>query len=153
MAALVSIADFQGYLNTTFADGELTQAQAVLEGISDLARGVSGQQWPDAPTGVPGDVKQVVKLASKRHLDFLAKDSTLKSEGMGPFSYGYFDTPEEFFTRGELGVLQRFRTKSGLFTIGSSRGETASYDSFWYEDNPFLPEYVDQFHPVPPIPW
>lgn len=153
MAALVSVADFQSYLNITFSGGDLAQAEAVLDGVSELARGVSGQPWPDAPVGVPGDVKQVVKLASKRHLDLLKKDSTVKSEGMGPFSAAYFDNPEDHFTRGELGILQRFRTKSGLFTIGTSRGETASYESWWYEDNPFLPEYVDQFHSPPPILW
>lgn len=153
MAALVSIEDLQAYMKLTFSGDDLDQAEAVLIGVSALARAISGQAWSDAPASVPEDVQAVVKLATKRLLERLGRDESVKSDAMGPFSVTYFDNPDELFTRGELGILRRFRTKSGLFTIGSSRGETAYYDDWWLTDNPFLEEWVDQFHPIPEIPW
>jgi hypothetical protein len=92
-------------------------------------------------------------LAAKRLLERLDQSENVKTEQMGPFSVTYVDSPADLFTRGELGVLRRFRTQSGLFTIGSSRGETTRFDDWWSTDNPFLPEWVDQFHDVPPLRW
>ena len=153
MAALVSVADLQAYMKVTFSGADLTQANAVLIGVSAIARAVSGQAWSDAPSNVPEDVQAVVKLATKRLLERLARDESVQSKTKGPFSVSYFDNPEELFTRGELGILRRFRTQSGLFTIGSSRGETTRYNDWWLTDNPYLEEWVDQFHEVPDIPW
>lgn len=153
MAALVSIEDLQAYMKLTFSGDDLDQADAVLIGVSALARAISGQSWPDAPASVPEDVQAVVKLATKRLLERLATNESVQSRTKGPFSVSYFENPEELFTRGEMGILRRFRTKSGLFTIGSSRGETTCFNDWWLTDNPYLPEYVDQFHEVPSIPW
>lgn len=152
MGALVSVSDLQAFMKRTFNGDDLAQASAVLVGVSALARAAAGQGWPAAPTNVPEDVQAVVKLATKRLLERLDQSENVKSENMGPFAVTYGDSPTDMFTPGELGILRRFRTKSGLFTIGSSRGERAYFNDWWLTDNPFLPEWVDQFHEIPPFP-
>lgn len=144
MAALVSIADFQTFMKTTFTGDDLDQAILVLAGISGLARAVAGRPWPLAPTDVPDDVQVVVMLGAKRMLHKLGRDESVRTEEMGPFAVTYFDNPDDLFTKGELGILRRFRTKSGLFTIGSSRGETARCDDWWHVDNPFRLEWENE---------
>lgn len=152
MAALVSITDLQAFCKRTFTGDDLTQAVDVLSGISALARAVAGQSWSAAPSDVPDDVQAVVKMATKRLLERLAQSENLKTDAMGPFSSTFVDSPENVFNKGELDFLRRFRTKSGLFTIDTTRGERARYDDFWLTDNPYLPEWVDQFHAIPPLP-
>lgn len=152
MAVLVSITDLQAFMKRTFAGDDLAQANSALVNVCALARAVAGRSWPAAPTDVPPDVQAVVMLATKRLLERLDQSENVKTEAMGPFAVTYIDSPNDLFTKGELGILRRFRTKSGLFTIGSSRGERARYSSWWYTDNPYLPEWVDQFHEIPPFP-
>lgn len=152
MAALVSLTDLQAFMKRTFTADDLTQASAALVGISSMARAVAGQSWPAAPASVPEDVQAVVKMATKRLLERLDQEENVKTDGMGPFAVTFIDSPDDVFTKGELGLLRRFRTVNGLFTIGSSRGEHTHFDDFWLTDNPFLPEYVDQFHEIPLLP-
>lgn len=152
MAALVSITDLQAFMKRTFAGDDLAQANLALVNVCALARAVAGRSWPAAPTDVPPDVQAVVMLATKRLLERLDQSENVKTEAMGPFAVTYVDGPDDMFTKGELGILRRFRTKSGLFTIGSSRGEHTYFNDWRLTDNPFLPEWVDQFHEIPPLP-
>lgn len=146
MAALVTVADFSDFLGRALTGAEATQAGAVLVAVSALARAVAGQGWPSAPANVPEDVQAVVKLAARRMFSRLGREDGVKSEDMGPFSVTYSeDGPGDVFLPGELAILRRFRTKSGLSVIGSSRGELTRYDDWWETDNPFLPEWVDQY--------
>ncbi|OMC55376.1 hypothetical protein A5747_13365 [Mycobacterium sp. IS-836] len=152
MTTLATITDLQAFMKRTFAGDDLTQAQSALVNVSALARAVAGRVWPAAPADVPQDVQAVVMLATKRLLERLDQEENVQSENMGPFGVTYVDNPDDLFTKGEQQILRRFRTKSGLFTIGSTRGEQSFYDDWWYTDNPYLPEWVDQFHPIPPLP-
>jgi hypothetical protein len=152
MSTLVSVSDFQAFMKRTFAGDDLTQVHSALVNVSSLARVAAGRSWPAAPTDVPQDVQAVVMMATKRLLERLDQSENVQSENMGPFAVTYVANPDDLFTKGEMGLLRRFRTKSGLFTIGSTRGERAFYDDWWYTDNPYLPEWVDQFHPIPPFP-
>ncbi|OLT94287.1 hypothetical protein BKG58_01250, partial [Mycobacteroides abscessus subsp. abscessus] len=140
-----TVSDFGVFLGRTLAGAEAAQAEAVLVGVSAWARAVAGQGWPAAPASVPEDVQAVVKLAARRMLSQLKREDGVKSEDMGPFGVTYSDSPGDVFLPGELAILRRFRTKSGLSVIGSSRGELTRYDDWWETDNPFLPEWVDQF--------
>jgi hypothetical protein len=152
MAALVTITDLQAFMARTFAGDDLAQVNIALVNVSALARAVAGRAWPAAPTNVPQDVQAVVMLATKRLLERLEQSENVQSENMGPLGVTYVDNPDDLFTKGEQQILRRFRTKSGLFTIGSTRGERACYDDWWFTDNPYLPEWVDQFHQIPPLP-
>ena len=126
MADLASVSDLEKLMQRTFSGSGLDQAEMVVSSVSAWARSVSGQDWPDAPTGVPSDVKYVVLAASRRTL---RNPDGVVSESMGPFSKSYDKPPTDFFTKAELAILKRYRPKTakgGLFTIGFSRGEEAA---------------------------
>lgn len=124
MTNLASVADLQALMNRTFSDedGSLAQANSVLTIISSWARVASGQEWPDAPAGVPQDVVSVVLTASRRDLGTVDGKSVL-IDTMGPFGVTYGAAPEGFFSPAETAILSRFRRAGGLFTIGTTRGE------------------------------
>lgn len=126
MNSLASVADLQVLMKRTFTGSDLDQAEMVVATVSAWARAVSGQDWPDAPSGVPSDVKYVVLAASRRSL--INPDGVV-SESMGPFSKTYDKPPRDFFTVAELALLKRYRPKSnnGLFTVGFTRGEKVNY--------------------------
>lgn len=126
MAELASVDDLQVLMKRTFSGADFDQAEMVVSTVSAWARAVSGQGWPDAPTGVPSDVRYVVLAASRR---VLRNPDGVVSESMGPFSKSYDKPPAEFFTQAELSILKRYRPKAGsggLFTIGFTRGEKAN---------------------------
>lgn len=126
MADLASVDDLQVLMKRTFSGADLDQAEMVVATVSAWARAVSGQSWPDAPTGVPSDVKYVVLAASRRTL---RNPDGVVSESMGPFSKTYEKPPVNFFSTAELAILKRYRPKvssGGLFTIGFTRGEVAN---------------------------
>ncbi|WP_207760580.1 hypothetical protein [Mycolicibacterium sphagni] len=109
-------------MSKTFAEGsdELAQAELVLAIVSSWARVVSGQSWPDAPTGVPDDVRAVVLQASRRELK---NPDRVISRQMGPFNVTFSSPPDGFFYPAELAILKRFRRSGGLRTVSVSRGE------------------------------
>lgn len=126
MADLASVDDLQVLIKRTLSGADLDQAEMVVSTVSAWARAVSGQAWPDAPTGVPSDVKYVVLAACRR---YLRNPDGVVSESMGPFSKSYDKPPTNFFTPAELAILKRYRPKAGaggLFTIGFTRGEVAN---------------------------
>lgn len=122
MAGLASIEDLQTLMSQTFAGDDLAQAQLVLDIVSSWARVVSGRAWPDAPTGVPDDVRAVVLQASRRELK---NPDRVISRQMGPFNVQYSQPPDGFFYPAELAILKRFKrgASGGLYTVGTSRGE------------------------------
>lgn len=131
MADLASVDALQVLMKRTLTGDDLAQANLVLQIVSSWARGVSGQAWPDAPTGVPGDVVGVVLTASRR--DLLAPDPRVTSETMGPFAVTYGPPPDGFFLPAELAILRKFSGRpAGLFTISMSRGDvpTAFTDGY-----------------------
>lgn len=133
MGDLASVDDLEKLMGRTFSGTDLDQAEMVVSAVSAWARAVSGQEWPNAPTGVPSDVKYVVLAASRRTL---RNPDGVISESMGPFSKSYDKAPVNFFTSAELAILKRYRpkvTSGGLFTIGFTRGETG---------NPKAPGYL-----------
>lgn len=121
MAGLASVSDLQTLMKTTFSGDDLDQASLVLNIVSSWVRVVSGQLWPDAPSGVPYDVIGVVLAASRRELK--NPDGAIASKAKGPFSVTYSAPPPDFFTPAELAILKRFRRSAGLRTIGTTRGE------------------------------
>lgn len=126
MADLASVDDLQVLIKRTLSGADLDQAEMVVSTVSAWARAVSGQAWPDAPTGVPSDVKYVVLAACRR---YLRNPDGVVSESMGPFSKSYDKPPTNFFTPAELAILKRYRPKAGaggLFTVGFTRGEVAN---------------------------
>lgn len=126
MADLASVDDLQVLMKRTFSGADLDQAEMVIATVSAWARAVSGQSWPDAPTGVPSDVRYVVLAASRRSI---RNPDGVVSESMGPFSKTYDKPPSNFFSQAELAILKRYRPKTssgGLFTIGFTRGEKAN---------------------------
>ena len=125
MADLASVDDLQVLMKRTLVGGDLDQAEMVVSTVSAWARAVSGQSWPDAPTGVPSDVMYVVLSASRRTLK---NPDGVTAESMGPFSKTYDKPPTNFFTPAELAILKRYRAKAsnGLFTIGFTRGEVGN---------------------------
>lgn len=135
MANLASVEDLQKLMRRTFAEGEdLDQADSVLTIVSAWARSLSGQAWPDAPTGVPADVQGVVLTACRR--DLRNPDGSIVAKAKGPFSVQYKQAPDGFFTEPELSILRRFKSKAGgLFTVGTTRGERAGrLPAFLYWD-------------------
>lgn len=131
MVALASVDDLAILMKRTFSGDDLAQATLVLTIVSSWARGVSGQSWPDAPTGVPQDVIGVVLTASRREL--LHPDPLITGETMGPFAVTYGTPPDGFFTPAELAILRKFSGRpAGLFTISMSRGDvpTAYTDGY-----------------------
>lgn len=119
---LASVEQLQALMNRTFSGGDLDQANSVLTIISSWARVASGQEWPDAPDGVPQDVVSVVLTASRRDLGTVDGKSVLM-DNMGPFSATYGAAPAGFFSPAEMAILGRFRKAGGLFTISTTRGE------------------------------
>jgi hypothetical protein len=145
MADLASVDDLATLMKLApFTGIDLDQATLVIQIVSAWARGVSGQAWPDAPTGVPPDVRAVVLTASRRELNNPDKVIT---ETMGPFNVTYSTPPDGFFTPAELAILRRFAGRpAGLFTISMSRGDvptafTDGYLSFGDGGEP-LPYYA-----------
>lgn len=138
MADLASVDDLATLMKRTFSGTDLDQAEMVVSAVSAWARAVSGQSWPDAPTGVPSDVKYVVLAASRRTL---RNPDGVVSESMGPFSKSYDKPPSDFFAPAELAILKRYRPKvssGGLFTIGFTRGEEANprmMGHLWFNDD------------------
>ena len=136
MADLASVEDLEILMKRTFSGADLDQAEMVLASVSAWARSVSGQSWPDA-AGVPSDVRYVVLAASRRTL---RNPDNVTAESMGPFSKNYDKPPREFFAPAELAILKRYRpkAKSGLFTVGFSRGEKLNSrfagHLFWHRD-------------------
>lgn len=120
MTSLVSIEDLQTLTKTEYADDDLTQAELVLEIVSAWARVLSGRPWPDAPVGVPDDVRAVVLQAARREL---ANPEKVISRSMGPFSVTFSTPPDGFFYPAELAILKRFRKANGLRTMSVTRGE------------------------------
>lgn len=143
MADLASVDDLATLMKRTFSGDDQAQACLVLGFVSSWARVVSGQQWPDAPTGVPPGVVAVVLTASRRELNNPDKVIT---ETMGPFNVTYSTPPDGFFSIPELAILRRFSGRpAGLFTISMSRGEipTAYTDGYLTMDGggELLPYY------------
>lgn len=138
MGDLASVDDLEKLMGRTFSGADLDQAEMVVSAVSAWARSVSGQQWSDAPTGVPSDVKYVVLAASRRTL---RNPDGVTSESMGPFSKSYDKAPVNFFTHAELAILKRYRRKAasgGLFTIGFNRGEDQNLQApgyLWMDDD------------------
>ena len=125
MAGLVGIADLQTLMKTTFSGDAEEQAELVLSIVSSWARVVSGQSWPDAPAGVPDDVKAVVLQASRRELK---NPDRVITRQMGPFNYTYSAPPDGFFYPAEVALLKRFKRSGGLGVVGSTRGEEGRPD-------------------------
>lgn len=159
MTDLASVADLELLMKRTFTGADLDQADMVLSAVSAWARAVSGQEWPDAPVGVPSDVKYVVLAATRR---VLTNPDGVVSESMGPFSKTYEKQPVDFFMPAEVAILKRYRPSprlnSGLFTVGFSRGERATpfvnyvrfgsdgekFPCFWQGD----PGYIEEVDPL-----
>lgn len=120
MAGLASIDDLQTLMSTDFSGDASEQAELVLSIVSSWARAVSGQSWPDAPAGVPDDVRAVVLQASRREL---RNPDRVITRAMGPFSVTYSQPPDGFFYPAELAILKRFRRSGGLRVVGTTRGE------------------------------
>lgn len=125
MAGLVSVDDLKTLMKVDFAGDELEQAELVLTIVSSWARVVSGQQWPDAPAGVPDDVRAVVLQASRRELK---NPDRVISRQMGPFNVSYSSPPDGFFYPGEMAILRRFRRSGGLRVLATGRSEQACPD-------------------------
>jgi hypothetical protein len=125
MADLASVDDLARLMKRAFSGSDLDQAEMVVATVSAWARAVSGQIWPNAPTGVPSDVMYVVLSASRRTL---RNPDGVVSEAMGPFSKSYDKPPADFFSPAEIAILKRYRAKgnNGLFTVGFSRGEVGN---------------------------
>lgn len=121
MADLASVNDLQVLMKRTFSSDDLAQANLVLMIVSSWARVASGQDWPDAPAGVPQDVVSVVLTASRREILF---PDRITQETMGPFAVTYADPPPGFWLPGEAAILKRFRKSAGMFVVSSGRGET-----------------------------
>lgn len=125
MNPLASVADLERLMKRTFSGADLDQVDILLDAVSAWARTVSGQEWLEAPVGVPSDVMYVVLAATRR---VLVNPDGVTQESMGPFSKSYDKPPKDFFTNAELAILKRYRPKSGgggLFTVGFTRGEKA----------------------------
>lgn len=117
---LATVEQLQTLMSTVFSGDELGQAELVLNIVSSWARVVSGQSWPDAPTGVPEDVGYVVLQATRRELK--NPDRVITRE-MGPFNVTYSAPPDGFFYPAELAILKRFRRSGGLRTVATTRGD------------------------------
>lgn len=126
MSSLVSIQDLQALMKVDFTGDALEQAQLVLDMASSWARVVSGRAWPDAPTGVPDDVRAVVLQAARREL---TNPEKIIERSMGPFSVKFSAPPDGFFSPAELAILKRFRKSQGLMTMGVTRGEEGRPDA------------------------
>lgn len=120
MSGLVSVSDLQTFMGREFSGDAEQQAELVLGVVSSWARVVSGQSWPDAPAGVPDDVRSVVLLAASRELK---NPDKVISRQMGPFSVRFSDPPDGFFFPAELAILRRFRRSGGLRVVSTTRGE------------------------------
>lgn len=124
-------------MGKTLSGDAATRAQAVIDIVSAWARGVSGQRWSDAPSGVPDDVRAVVLQASRREL---TNPERFKTREMGPFKAGYGDPPDGMFYPGELSILRRFKGGS-LRAIETTRGEeyrpAVGYLKFGDSNEPF----------------
>lgn len=120
MAGLASVEELQTLMSQTFEGDDLEQAELVLGIVSSWARVVSGRAWPDAPSGVPDDVRAVVLQASRRELK---NPDRVISRQMGPFNVQYSQPPDGFFYPAEEAILKRFRRSGGLMTVSTSRGE------------------------------
>ena len=155
MAGLASVDDLQTLMQTVFTGDASEQAELVLGIVSSWARVVSGQLWPDAPSGVPDDVRAVVLQASRREL---RNPDRVISRDMGPFSVTYSAPPAGFFYPAELAILKRFgRGFGGLRTVSTTRGEEGRPDAgflqFGEGDGLFMafgpddPGYDEAIHP------
>lgn len=120
MAGLASIDDLQILMKSVFVGDDQEQAQLVIDIVSSWARVASGQSWPDAPVGVPDDVRAVVLQASRREL---RNPDRVITRQMGPFNVQFSQPPEGFFYPAELAILKRFKRSGGLRTVGTTRGE------------------------------
>lgn len=120
MAGLASIDDLATLMSTVLEGDVQEQAQLVLGIVSSWARVVSGQSWPDAPAGVPDDVRAVVLQASRRELK---NPDRVITRSMGPFSSTYAAPPDGFFYPAEVAILKRFKRSGGLRVVGTTRGE------------------------------
>lgn len=130
MTSLASVDDLGVLMKRVFTGDDEDQAAMVLAIVSSWARVASGQSWPDAPTGVPDDVRYVVLAASRREL---TNPDRVISKTKGPFSVTYDKMPAGFFSKAEMAILGRFKGVSGGFrTLSTTKGDEATAASYGF---------------------
>jgi hypothetical protein len=135
MADIADLEALQARLGRTLTGADVARAEAVLSDVSALARGVAGQEWPDAPTGVPADVIAVVLAAARRGVE---NPEGWISQTMGPLSAtrAAAMVTGEVFTAAELAILRRARPRTGLWTLVTTRGDRDAETGFVADSRP-----------------
>ncbi|MCA1191620.1 hypothetical protein [Saccharopolyspora sp. 6V] len=108
---------------------EAVRANAALEDASGFVRGESGRDW--TAEAVPAPIVAVVLRCALRlysNPDFLASDT----ETAGPFSRSRTlnkDAQSGYLTDEEILLCRRYgQRRTGLWTLGTTRGEDYEYD-------------------------
>lgn len=125
---LVSVVDLGTRMGKTLSGAEESRAQQILVDVSALARAESGQVWAD-PGTVSDAVKAVVAAAAYR---VFTNPDMYTSRSAGPFSSRIHDSAfaTGVFTASELSVLRSQRSKSALWTLSTTRGDSAEETGF-----------------------
>ncbi len=119
---LVSVDDFAVWLREDVTGEKIAQAEAVLSAVSGLVRSEARTTWTDGGdlTDVPPEVTTIVFQAAQRKW---SNPMGFSGENDGDYSYR-LDSKDAgiYLTESECKILSRYRPRSGLFTIATTRG-------------------------------
>ncbi|MFD4442518.1 hypothetical protein ACFWPK_22385 [Nocardia sp. NPDC058519] len=122
-------------LGRTLAGADLARAEAAIADVSALARGIAKQDWPDAPTGVPGEVVAIVLSGARRVFE---NPGGFIVEARGPITAtrAAATVAGSPFTAAETRWLQKLRPRSGLWTLATTRGDSDFETGFVSDSRP-----------------
>lgn len=134
MSDIADVEALQARLGRSLSGADLARAEALLSDVSALARGVAGQEWPDAPTGVPADVIAVVLAAARRSFD---NPEGWIVQTMGPLSATRASSMVgDVFTKAEMAILRKARPRTGLWALVTTRGDRDAETGFAADSRP-----------------
>lgn len=129
LAPLADIDDMAGWLGVAPSSLDPMRAIAALNGASALVRERAGRTWEDEP--VPDFVRTITVQVAVRILE---NPAGLESETAGAWT-GRYGTSR--LTTEEATMLSGSRSTSGLWTLGTTRGDLETVPVVVDEDIPW----------------
>lgn len=135
LPSIAEVDALEARLGRSLSGADQARAEANLVDVSALARSVAEQSWPDAPTGVPGDVVAVVLAAARRVFE---NPDGFIYQTMGPMaaSRSAAMVTGNVFTAAEMTTLKKARPKSGLWALETTRGDSDFETGFVSDSRP-----------------
>lgn len=128
---LAEVSDLEDRLGRPLNDAESARAEAALEDASALVREEARRDFAE---GAPPAVQAVVLTSSLR---VMRNPEGYVAEQIGSYSYRRKeDDTAVYLTPAEKAIVGRYRQASGtgLWSLGTTRGEPVFNDTMWAED-------------------